>query len=80
VVLNTGLSVQFVSQEEYPDLEFKEITCTSFVCFSETVLIFLSDMPMNCLPCLKSIKGDQTITYCQSGAIAKYLARKFGKK
>nr|AEW46327.1 sigma glutathione S-transferase 3 [Ruditapes philippinarum] len=35
------------------------------------------DMPMNCLPCLKSIKGDHTITYCQSGAIAKYLARKF---
>ncbi|XP_045165087.2 S-crystallin SL11-like isoform X1 [Mercenaria mercenaria] len=37
-----------------------------------------SDMPMRCLPCLKIIKGERTFIHCQSGAIAKYLARKFG--
>ncbi|KAL4226150.1 hypothetical protein ACF0H5_014137 [Mactra antiquata] len=36
------------------------------------------DFPMRSLPCLQVTNGESKITYCQSGAIAKYLARKNG--
>jgi len=39
---------------------------------------FVSDMPMKSLPVLQ-VQNGKLITYCQSGAIVRHLARKFGK-
>ena len=36
-------------------------------------------MPMKSLPVLTITDGSRETIYCQSGAIAKYLANKFGK-
>ena len=36
-------------------------------------------MPMKSLPVLTITDGSKETIYCQSGAIAKYLAKKFGK-
>ncbi|KAH3828790.1 glutathione S-transferase 3-like [Dreissena polymorpha] len=37
-----------------------------------------SEMPMKNLPVLHVNNGETEVTYCQSGEIARYLARKFG--